>query len=115
LNTIFLEELRQDTEKKAQLQLIKENKKRKREEAKKNQKKNKKTKVAVISEDEESDRADDGADDGADDYACDGCGVNGGNLDSWIGCDFCPRWFHFSCTKQKNTKDEFKCKFCMTN
>jgi len=35
LNTIFLEELRQDTEKKAQLQLIKENKKRKREEAKK--------------------------------------------------------------------------------
>jgi len=82
-----------------------------------NEKVRKRRKVEVETEEEQEEEVEEGVEEeetGEEEgeYKCEECGADDQEWDSWIGCDFCIKWFHISCTKQENTKDVFKCKFC---
>ncbi len=37
-----------------------------------------------------------------------------GNEENWVGCDYCPRWFHINCVKidQHDICEQWKCSIC---
>ena len=35
-----------------------------------------------------------------------------GDEKQWIGCDYCPRWFHHKCVNYPDMQKKWKCQLC---